>query len=305
MDYDVIIIGGGPAGLTAGIYASRARFKTLIIESYSVACQAVTTDHIENYPGFSEGINGFELIENFKKQAGWFGTEFIAADVRGVKENKPGWEVITDDKSYFSRAVIIASGASPKRLDVPGEDKFRGKGVSYCGTCDGALFRNKAVVVVGGGDTALEEAIFLTKFADKVTVVHRRDALRGTKILQERAFASKKIGFIWNSVVTEIIGSAKVTGAKIKNVKTGEVTDFLCDGVFIFVGYTPNTAFLKDVLQLNESGYVISDDNCVTSRQGVFAAGDCRKKLLRQVVTAAGDGATAAFACQRYLESST
>jgi len=303
MDYDVIIIGGGPAGLTAGIYTSRARLKTLVIESYSVACQAVTTDHIENYPGFPEGINGFELIDKFKKQAERFGAEFIVSGVKSVKENKPGFQVNTEDKTYTSSSVIIASGASPKTLGIPGEDKFRGRGVSYCGTCDGALFRDKEVVVVGGGDTALEEALFLTKFVKKVTIIHRRDALRGTKILQERAFADKKIDFIWDSVVVEIAGSSKVAGVKIRNVKTGALADFACDGAFIFVGYMPNTAFLKDTLSLDEAGYIISDDNCLASKQGMFACGDCRKKLLRQVVTAAGDGATAAFACQRYLES--
>jgi thioredoxin reductase (NADPH) len=302
MDYDVIIIGGGPAGLTAAIYASRARLKTLIIESYSVACQAVTTDHIENYPGFPEGINGFELIEKFKKQAEGFGAEFIASSVKSVKESKPGFQVETEEKTYSSSSVIVATGSSPKILGIPGEDKFRGKGVSYCGTCDGALFKGKEVVVVGGGDTALEEALFLTRFVKKATVIHRRDALRGTKILQERAFANKKIEFIWDSIVTEITGAGKVTGVKLKNVKTDALKDFAADGVFIFVGYTPNTGFLKDTVSLDESGYIIADDNCLTLKPGIFAIGDCRKKLLRQVVTAAGDGATAAFACQRYLE---
>jgi len=303
MDYDLIIIGGGPAGLTAGIYASRARVKTLLIESFSVICQAVTTDHIENYPGFPEGVNGFELIEKFKKQAEKFGTEFIAAEVKEIKETKPGWQIVTEDKTYTASSIIIATGASPKRLDVPGEDKFRGRGVSYCATCDGALFKNKEVAVVGGGDTALEEALFLTRFAKKVTVIHRRNALRGTKILQERSFANKKIEIAWDSVVTEITGSGKVAGVKIKNVKTNAITDFSCDGIFICVGYTPNTGFLKDAVPLDEAGYIISDDNCLTSKAGIFAAGDCRKKLLRQVVTAAGEGATAAFACQRYLEN--
>lgn len=324
MNYDCIIIGGGPAGLTAGIYASRARLKTLLIESYSVACQAVTTDHIENYPGFPDGVNGFELIEKFKKQAEKFGVEFIAGEVKSIKENEahsglslgrnteprlqsgrmysPGWEILTDDLSYTSRAVIIASGARPRKLDIPGEDKFRGKGVSYCATCDGALFKNKEVVVAGGGDTALEEAIFLTRFAKKVSVIHRRNALRGTKILQERSFSNKKIEFVWDSVISEILGDARVSAVKVKNVKTMAVKDLSCDGVFIFVGYAPNTAFLKDLLALDESGYIIADVNSLTSKAGIFACGDCCKKLLKQVVTAAGDGATAAFSCQHYLE---
>ena len=302
MDYDVIIIGGGPCGLTAGIYASRARLKTLLIESLSIPCQAIMTDHIENYPGFSDGVNGFELIEKFKKQAGKFGTEFITGEVKDIKEAKHGWQIAAEDKNYTALSVIIAAGASPKRLDVPGEDKFRGMGVSYCATCDGALFKNQEVAVAGGGDTALEEAIFLTRFAKKVTVIHRRNALRGTKILQERAFANKKIEFAWDSVITEIVGAGKVTGLKIKNVKTSVMMDFSCDGIFIFVGYAPNTNFLKDAVSLDEAGYIISDDNCLTSKAGIFAAGDCRKKLLRQVVTACGEGATAAFSCQRYLK---
>jgi len=305
MDYDVIIIGGGPAGLTAGIYASRARLKTLLIESISIPCQAVTTDHIENYPGFPDGVNGFELIEKFKVQALKFGTEFVSGEVKDIKESKPGWQIVTEDKTYTALSAIIATGASPKRLDVSGEDKFRGRGVSYCATCDGALFKNKEVVVVGGGDTALEEAIFLTRFAKKVTVIHRRNALRGTKILQERATANKKIEFAWDSVVSEIVGANKVTGLKIKNVKTNAGTDFPCDGVFIFVGYTPNTGFLKGLMTLDEKGYIITDDNRLTSKPGIFVCGDCCKKLLRQVITACGDGATAAFSCQHYLESQT
>ena len=251
MDYDVIIIGGGPAGLTAGIYTSRARLKTLLIESYSIACQAVTTDQIENYPGFPEGVNGFALIEKFKKQAEKFGTKFFVGEVKSIKENKPFWQVDTDDKSYTAKALIIASGARPKRLGVPGEDKFIGKGVSYCAACDGVLFKNKEVVVAGGGDTALEEAIFLTRFVKKVTVIHRRNALRGTKILQEMAFANKKIEFVWDAVISEITGKAKVTAVKVKNVKTGAEAELLCDGIFIFVGYTPNTGFLKDMLPLD------------------------------------------------------
>jgi thioredoxin reductase (NADPH) len=303
VDYDVIIIGGGPAGLTAGIYASRARLKTLLIECFSVPCQVVTTDHIENYPGFPEGVNGFELIEKFKSQAQRFGTRFIVNEIEGVEEDKPGFKVHSCDKTYTARALIIASGSRPKKLDIPGEDKFKGKGVSYCATCDGALFKNKEIVAIGGGDAALEEAIFLTRFAKKVTVIHRRNVLRGAKVLQERAFANEKIEFIWDSVVYEIIGADRVMGVKIKNVKSNAETDFSCDGVFIFVGYTPNTVFLKDRVSLDENGYIITDDNCLTSKAGIFACGDCRKKLLKQVVTACGDGATAAFACQHYLEN--
>jgi len=305
MDYDVIIIGGGPAGLTAGIYASRARLKTLLIESFSVPGQAIAADHIENYPGFPDGINGFELIEKFKNQAAKFGTEIIVSKVKGIKPNKSGWKIETEDKSYTALSVIIAAGASPKKLNAPGEDRLRGKGVSYCATCDGALFKNREVVVVGGGDAALEEALFLTRFVKKATVIHRRNALRGTKILQERTFCNKKIEFIWDSVVSEISGLDKVTGVKVKNFKTGKEMDFACNGVFIFVGYTPNTGFLKDLVKLDKNGYIVTDDNCNTSRPGIFACGDCCRKLLRQVVTACGQGATAAFACHQYLENQT
>jgi thioredoxin reductase (NADPH) len=306
MEYDVVIIGGGPSGLTAGIYTSRARLKTLVIESFSVPCQALATDHIENYPGFPDGINGFELIEKFKKQAGQFGAEFVEGEVRNIKEHREGdrsgWKIETEDKSYTALSVIIASGASPKRLDVSGEDRFRGKGVSYCATCDAALFKNKEVVVVGGGDAALEEALFLTRFVKKLTLVHRRDALRAAKILQERAFSNKKIDFTWGSIVSGISGDNKVTAVRIRNLKTEKEIDLPCEGVFIFVGYKPNTDFVKGLIELDENGYIVADDNCNTSKKGVFACGDCRKKLLRQVVTACGDGALAAFSAQHHIE---
>ena len=307
--YDVVIVGGGPAGLTAAIYAARARLKTLVIESLSVPGQAVLTSDIENYPGFPEGLNGFDLIDRFKKQAEKSGAEFRTGDVTEIASEKigtvPKWGL-----SLFSPrndkvpalSVIIASGARPKKLEVPGEDKFRGKGLSYCAVCDGPFFRGKNVVVVGGGDTAIEEAIFLTKFAERVTVIHRRERLRATKILEERASANKKIEFLWNSTVIGIAGRSKVEALRIKNVKDGKEKDFPVDGVFIFVGYTPNTDFLKGAIKLDKNGYIEADAELSTSAKGVFAAGDARKKLLRQVVTATGDGAIAAFSARLYVE---
>jgi len=302
MDYDVIIIGGGPAGLTAAIYTSRARLKTLVIESYSVPGQAIITDSIENFPGFPEGINGFELVEKFKKQAEKFGAELIVKNVEKIEQLQDGWRIKAEDKTYTTLSIIIATGAHPRKLDVPGEHKFTGKGVSYCATCDGALYRDKHVVVIGGGDTAIDEALFLTRFAKKVTLVHRRDRLRATKILQERVLANKKIEFAWESNVIEILGKDKVGGVKIKNIKTKKDTDLSCDGVFVFVGYEPNTVLAKGLLKLDKKSYILADEDMNTSKKGIFACGDCRKKLLRQVVTACGDGATAAFNAQHYVE---
>ncbi|MBU4312620.1 MAG: thioredoxin-disulfide reductase [Candidatus Omnitrophica bacterium] len=302
MDYDVIIIGGGPAGLTAAIYTARARLKTLLLESFSVPGQAVITDHLENYPGFPDGINGFELIEKFKKQAENFGAELKVGNVERIEKDKNGWLVEAEGKTYTSLSLIIASGARPRRLGVPGERELQRKGVSYCATCDGALYKDKEIALVGGGDTAIQEALFLTRFAKKVRVVHRRDRLRATKILQERALSNERIEFIWESKAVEILGKDRVSGVKIKNVKTGKETDVSCDGVFIFVGYSPNTDFIKRVLKLDKDGYIVSDSDMNTSKKGIFACGDCCKKLLRQVVTACGDGATAAFSAQKYVE---
>ncbi|MEW6620983.1 MAG: thioredoxin-disulfide reductase [bacterium] len=300
--YDVVIIGGGPAGLTAGLYTSRARLKTLLIESYTLPSQAVTTAFIENYPGFPEGIGGFELIERFRKQVEIFGLESTIGDVRGIHSVDNTWRVEVGDKVYDCRCLIIATGARPKELNVPGEVKFRGKGVSYCATCDGALFKNKDIVVVGGGDTAVEEALFLTRFGKKVTLIHRRDTLRATKILQERISKHEKVDFLWNSVVVEISGNENVEAIKVKNTTTQQESKIFCDGVFIFVGLIPNTAFLKGIIELDEEGYIITDEGMKTSNEGIFACGDCRKKSLRQIITACGDGASAAFSAQKYLE---
>lgn len=302
MDYDVIIIGGGPAGLTAALYASRARLKTLVLESYFVPGQAVITDCIENYPGFPDGINGFELIEKFKKQVQKFGAEIKIGDVERIEKHKNGWRVDVKGKTYNSLSLLVASGARPKKLGVPGEERLQGRGVSYCATCDGALYKDKDVVLVGGGDTAIQEALFLTRFAKKVSVVHRRKRLRATRILQERALANKVIEFIWESRIIEIMGKDKVGGVKVKNINTENETEVSCNGVFIFAGYSPNTDFIKELLKSDRDGYILTDDDMNTSKKGIFACGDCRKKLLRQVVTACGDGATAAFSAQQYVE---
>jgi len=306
MIYDVAIIGAGPAGLTAAIYASRARLKTLLVESLTTPGQAITTAHIENYPGFPEGLNGFELIDRFKKQAVNFGTEFQTGDIKSLKEckaeGKKAWRLGRSGGDITSLSVIIASGASPRKLGIPGEDEFRGKGVSFCAVCDAAFFKGKNIAVVGGGDTAVEEALFLTGFAAKVTLVHRRDRLRATKILQERASANKKLEFIWNSVAKKISGTNKVEALEIENIKSGKSTNLPVDGIFVFVGYTPNTAYLKGALKLDKNGYITADCDMKTQKAGVFACGDARKKLLRQVVTAAGDGATAAHSARLYVE---
>ncbi|MFH1478274.1 MAG: thioredoxin-disulfide reductase [Candidatus Omnitrophota bacterium] len=306
MIYDVIIIGGGPAGLTASLYSSRARLKTLVIESYMVAVQAVLTEKIENYPGFPGGIGGFELIENFKKQSREFGSEFIIGDVKNIEEtiqdNKRYFNVITDDKSFTALSIIIASGAKLKELGVEGEKKFQGRGVSYCATCDGAFFKDKDIVVIGGGDTAVEEALFLTRFGKKVTLIHRKDRLRATKVLQERAFENKKLDIIWDSTLVKILGKDKIESCLLKNIKTNEEKSIECSGVFIFVGYIPNASFSKDILKLDKDGYIITDKEMGTSKKGIFACGDCTSKRLRQVVTACGDGATASFSAQAYVE---
>ncbi|MDO9465573.1 MAG: thioredoxin-disulfide reductase [bacterium] len=305
--YDVIIIGAGPSGLTAAIYTSRARLKTLLLEGLSVSSQALVTDKIENYPGFPEGINGFDLIDKFKKQAKLFGAEFAAEDVNNIHVSKQQninniWQVEVKDKTYHSLSVIIASGARFRTLGIEGEKRLLGKGVSYCAVCDGAFFKDKDVVVVGGGDASAEEALFLTRFAKKITMVHRRDRLRAAKILQERIFSNKKISIVWNSVINEILGETKVRGVRITDLKAKKETDISCDGVFIFVGLVPNTNFVKDIIKLDENGYVIVDSKMRASRDGIFACGDCRQTILRQVVTACGDGAFAAFSAQQYVE---
>jgi len=304
--YDIVIIGGGPAGLTAGMYAARADMRTLAIEGASNLSQITATDIIENYPGIPGGVNGFELIERFKTQAVGFGLQNASGDVTEVRQarfgDQNGWEVVAGEQRYGALSLVLATGAAWRRLGVPGEERFIGRGVSFCATCDAPLFRNREVAVVGGGDTAIQEAIYLTRFVKKVTVIHRRDRLRATAILQKRALADEKIVFAWNSVVDAIDGLDLIQEIRLKDVKTGEKRTLPVSGVFIFVGLTPNTAPFRKLVSLDGSGYITVDANMQTSVPGIFACGDCTAKRLRQVVTACGDGATAAFSAQLYVE---
>ena len=300
--FDVIIVGAGPAGLTSGIYAARAGYKTLILEAGVLGGQAGTTETIENYPGFPQGVSGSELMIKFYEQAVNFGVQVEYKHVSSLELEGKVKKVITDDEVYEAKAVIIASGARPRLLGVPGEDKFRGKGVSYCATCDGFFFKDQDVAVVGGGDTAIEEAMYLAKICRQVTVIHRRDRLRATRILQERAFKNEKIQFVWDSVVEEILGKEKAEELVLRNVITQEQKILKVNGVFIFVGYIPNTDFLPESLQKDEQGYVLTDEELKTNLPGVFAVGDVRQKRLRQVATAVGDGASVIVPLEKYLE---
>ncbi len=305
-DYDLIIVGGGPAGYTAGIYAARADLKTLLIEGAGTVSQITITDIIENYPGIPDGIGGFELMQLFKNQAQKFGLEILPKDVISVKKASDApviWEVSTGEASFKTLSIIAATGAMWRSLGIPGEAEFSGKGVSYCATCDGPFYRNRQVVVVGGGDTAIQEALFLTHFASKVTVIHRRDRLRAAGMLQKRAFAQPKIEFVWDSVPEEISGADFVTGVKVKNVKTGAITDIPADGAFIFVGRLPYTDMFKGLVEMDKTGFIVTDENLTTRAPGLFAAGDCRAKLFRQVITAAGDGANAVHSAEQYIEN--
>lgn len=295
--YDVIIIGGGPGGLTAGLYASRASMKVLLVEGSYTVSQITLTDMIENYPGLP-GVTGFELIDRFKKQAVSFGLEIKTEQVSSLQKTEGGdvslWTVSTDTAQYEALSVIISTGAEWRHLDVPGEDRLIGQGVSFCATCDAPFYRNRNVAVVGGGDTAVQEALYLTKFADSVKLIHRRDRLRATGILQERAFANEKITFVWDSVVEEILGDNGVTGLRIRNLKSNDMMELSVDGVFLFIGLLPNTKLVQGLVNCDDDGYIIVDSEMRSSVESIFACGDCIKKTLRQVVTACGDGAVAA-----------
>ncbi|EIM62211.1 thioredoxin-disulfide reductase [Desulfobacter postgatei] len=301
-EYDLVIIGAGPAGLTAGLYAARARMNVLLIEKAVPGGQILVTDWIENYPGFPEGISGYDLAEKIKEQALTLGLNIETAEVQGLDLSGTIKEVIFKEKRIKTKSLIIASGASPKRPGI-GEEKFMGKGVSFCATCDGPFFRDKVLVAVGGGDTAIQESIFLTKFAKKVYVVHRRDELRATKILQERAFANDKIEFLWDSVVTGMDGFFGVEKVHVKNLKTGNESQIEANGCFIWIGILPNTEFIKGDVKTDESGFIVVDTKMQTNVPGVFAIGDVRDTPLRQIATAVGDGAIAAVSAEHYIEN--
>ncbi|MCG8473740.1 MAG: thioredoxin-disulfide reductase [Desulfobacterales bacterium] len=299
--YDLIIIGGGPAGLTAGMYASRARLNTVLVEKVATGGQILITDWIENYPGFPEGISGPDLSDKMLEQAKQFDLHFEYGEVEKMALEGDVKSVMVGDKTLTAKAVIVASGASPRTLHV-GEERFHGKGVSYCATCDGPFFRDKTVVAVGGGDTAVQESLYLTKFAKKVYLVHRRDQLRATKILQERALENENIEMVWDSVVTGMDGLFGVENVSVKNVKTGEEKKIAADGCFIWIGILPNTEFVDESLEMDEWNFIKTDANMATNIPGVFAAGDVRSTPLRQIATAVGDSAIAATMAEHYIQ---
>lgn len=301
-DYDIVIIGSGPAGLTAATYAGRALVKTLVLAGKLFGGQLMLTSGVENFPGFSNGIQGPDLMQEMRRQAERFGAEIVDEDVDSVDFKRKPVQVLAGGKIHTAKAVIIATGSSAKWLGLPSEEKLRGRGVSSCATCDGYFFREKRVVVVGGGDTALEEALLLTKYATQIVVVHRRDKLRASKIMQNRAMASEKIKFVWNSVVDEILGREKAEGVKVRNLKTGEISMIPCDGVFVAIGFQPNTNIFRGQVELDEKGYVVSRRGTQTSVEGVFVAGDVHDFRYRQAVTAAGEGCRATMDALVYLE---
>lgn len=305
MMYDLIIIGAGPAGLTAALYAGRFRLNTLVLEKMTAGGQLLLSPTIENFPGFPGGISTVDLIQRMTAQVDELGVKIEAYEAEDIDINRElnpsAYVVKTPEVSYQTKSVIVASGAQSKRLEVPGEDKLTGRGVSYCGTCDGPLFKNKEVVVVGGGDRAIEDALFLTEYASRVSVIHRRDEFRASAILMEKANKNNKIEFILSCVVEQILGQEKVSGVKIKNVLKNTSFEKNCQGVFVFVGIKPNTEFIKNSLETDPAGFVVTQQDMSTSLEGVFACGDCRKKSLYQVISACADGAVAADSAHKYL----
>ena len=301
---NVVIIGSGPAGLTAAIYTARANLSPLLIEGWQSGGQLTTTTEVENYPGFARGIMGPELMKDMRAQAGRFGTEFLTGDVTAVNLAQLPFTLTVDgEHTVQTRTVIIATGASAIPIGLKNEARLTGHGVSTCATCDGFFFKEKELLVVGGGDSALEEANFLTKFATKVSVIHRRDKLRASKIMQDRAMRNEKIAFIWNSIVEDILGTDVVTGARIKNVVTGTSSDISCSGVFVAIGHRPNTALFTGQVDMDEKGYIRTHHSTATNIPGVFAAGDVQDSTYRQAVTAAGSGCMAAIDVERFLET--
>ncbi len=301
--YGVIIIGSGPAGYTAALYAARANLSVLVIQGYQTGGQLMQTSEVENYPGFEEGILGPEMMEKFEKQAQRFGAEMIPEDVIAVDFSRRPFVVTTDSGEYRSLAVIIATGASAKWLGLPSEQRLQGRGVSACATCDGFFFKNRDLVVIGGGDTAMEEAIFLTRYASHVTLIHRRDTFRASKIMQERAHKNPKISFLMDSEVIEVLGEDAVTGVVVRNLKTDEEQVLPAQGLFLAIGHKPNTDLFKGLINTDEVGYIVPVEHTMTNIPGVFAAGDVTDHRYRQAVTAAGDGCRAAIDVERWLES--
>lgn len=301
MKYDIIIIGAGPAGLSAAIYSARGGLKTAIFEKAMVGGQINVTDEVENYPGFEEAISGYELTSKMHQQAERFGAEFIEEEITAIGMEGLCKVIEASQNCYRAKSVIICTGAHPRRLNVPGEERLTGRGVSYCATCDGALYRDKVVAVIGGGDSAIEEGLFLTRFVKKVIVVHRRDELRAQKIIQERAFKNPKMEFVWDTVIQEIHGETRVEKLELVNRKTKEITMLPVDGIFIYVGILPNNELLESRIELDNAGFVLTDENMHTNVPGIYAAGDIRHTVLRQVVTATSDGAIAAWSAEKWI----
>lgn len=301
--HDVVVIGGGPAGLTAAIYASRAGLDVFVLEQGFPGGQIAITDFLENFPGFPDGISGADFAEKIAEQARKFGAKIVTDEAAAVDPAEGLWRVAGSESAYAAKAVIVASGSAPRKMGVPGEEKLIGRGISFCATCDAPFFREKRIAVVGGGNSAMKEALYLAKFASEVFVVHRRNALRAEKIVQERAFANPKIRFVWDSVIEAVRGEGGVEAILLKNVKTIETSDLPVKGVFVFIGSTPRTSFLRGIVSLDEAGYVKTDALMRASAPGIFAAGDVRVTGLRQVVTACGDGAMAAKAAEEYINS--
>jgi thioredoxin reductase (NADPH) len=301
-EQDLIIIGGGPAGLTAALYAARASVNPLALIGETLGGQVATTTDIENYPGFPAGIGGTALAQQMQAHAEQYGAQFQFETVTSVDLAAYPFKLSTRLREYTAKALVISTGSSPRKLGVPGEEKFRGRGVSYCATCDGYFYKDKRVVVIGGGNSAIDESLFLTRLVSSIQIVHRRDQLRADQILQDRALGSPKIEFIWDTVVEEILGDRKLEAVRVRNVKTGQVSQIETDGVFIYIGHTPNTKLFVEQLELNDHGYVVTDRRQQTSVPGVFAAGDVQDAIFRQVVTAAGTGAAAAMEAVRFLD---
>jgi len=302
--HDVVILGSGPAGLTAAIYTARANLKPVVVEGLTAGGQLMNTTEVENYPGFPEGVQGPELMALFKQQAERFGARFVSGDASKVELGARPLRVWADDGELHARAVIVATGASPRELNIPGEKEYAGRGVSYCATCDGFFFRDQEIAIVGGGDTAMEEALFLTRFASRVTVIHRRDQLRASKIMADRALKHDKIEVLWDSVAEEVLGDGtKVSGVRVRNVKTEESFDRPCGGFFVAIGHIPNTTLFENTLAMDEQRYLKRGAGSATVIPGVFIAGDVHDHTYRQAVTAAGAGCMAAIDCERWLEA--